>query len=186
MFATTATHFDDGFQRNGFAWVTCGWEMSLVETRTIYGYGGRDGMEGLHLWLTEIRKPWPDAMLITQGEFGELWRTHTKSNEKLDYQFVHQGSGIPASQEQLEIRWFMNQDFRLALFRNWKDSETPKVIDLTRYDLPAKEPADPDPGKQSGNWSLMNRINQNGTRPQDQLIPLADLTAEEQSLRSHR
>jgi hypothetical protein len=25
MMATTATHFDDGFQRNGFAWVTCGW-----------------------------------------------------------------------------------------------------------------------------------------------------------------
>ena len=31
MIATTAAHFDDGFKRNGFAWVTCGWEMSLVE-----------------------------------------------------------------------------------------------------------------------------------------------------------
>ena len=70
MLATTATHFDDGFQRNGFAWVTCGWEMSLVEARKIYGYGGRNGMDGLHLWLTEIRHRWPDAQLITQGAFG--------------------------------------------------------------------------------------------------------------------
>ena len=182
MLATTATHFDDGFQRNGFAWVTCGWEMSLVEARKIYGYGGRNGMEGLHLWLTEIRNRWPDAKLITQGEFGELWRAHFKNNQTLEYQFLHRGSGIRASQEDLEIRWFMNTDFRLGLLRNWKENDTPKVIDFTRYDLPAKEPVDPDPGKQSRNWSLMNRINQKGTRPQDQPTALTELTSEEQSL----
>ncbi len=182
MLATTATHFDDGYQRNGFAWVTCGWEMCLVEGRKIYGYGGRNGMEGLHLWLTEIRNRWPDAILVTQGEFGELWREHYKNNEKLDYQFVHRGSGIRASQEDLEIRWFMNQDFRLALLQNWKVNDTPMVIDFTRYDLPAKEPADPDPDNPSRNWSLINRINQKGTRPQDQPIPLKELNAEEQSL----
>jgi hypothetical protein len=182
MLATTAAHFDDGFHRNGFAWVTCGWEMSLVEARKIYGYGGRNGMEGLHLWLTEVRKRWPDAKLITQGEFGELWRSQNKNNEKLDYQFVHRGSGIRASREELEIRWFMNRDFRLALLRNWKENEAPKVIDFTRYDLPAKEPGDPDQGQKSRNWSLMNRINQKGTRPQDQPILLTELTSEEQSL----
>ncbi len=182
MLATTATHFDDGFQRNGFAWVTCGWEMSLVEARKIYGYGGRNGMDGLHLWLTEIRNRWPDAKLITQGEFGELWRAHFKNNQTLEYQFLHRGSGIRASQEDLEIRWFMNTDFRLGLLRNWKENDTPKVIDFTRYDLPAKEPVDPDPGKQSRNWSLMNRINQKGTRPQDQPTALTELTSEEQSL----
>jgi hypothetical protein len=182
MMATTATHFDDGFQRNGFAWVTCGWEMSLVEARKIYGYGGRNGMDGLHLWLTEIRKRWPDAKLITQGEFGELWRAHFKNNEKLDYQFVHRGCGIRASQEDLEIRWFMNRDFRLALLRNRKETGSPMVIDFTRYDLPAKEPADPEPGQQSRNWSLLNRINQKGTRPQDQPVVLTELTAEEQAL----
>ncbi len=182
MLATTATHFDDGFQRNGFAWVTCGWEMSLVEARKIYGYGGRNGMDGLHLWLTEIRNRWPDAKLITQGEFGELWRAHFKNNQTLEYQFLHRGSGIRASQEDLEIRWFMNTDFRLGLLRNWKENDTPKVIDFTRYDLPAKEPVDPDPGKQSRNWSLMNRINQKGSRPQDQPTALTELTSEEQSL----
>ncbi|MGL4422569.1 MAG: DUF3863 domain-containing protein [Gemmataceae bacterium] len=182
MLATTASHFDDGFQRNGFAWVTCGWEMSLVEARKIYGYRGQNGMEGLHLWLTEIRKRWPDAKLITQGEFGELWRDQFKSNDKLDYQFIHRGCGIRASQEELEIRWSMNQHFRLALLRNWKENSTPQVIDFTRYDLPAKEPPDPIMGKNSRNWSLMNRINQKGTRPEDKPIPLTELTADEQAL----
>ncbi len=182
MMATTASHFDDGFQRNGFAWVTCGWEMSLVEARKIYGYGGRNGMEGLHLWLTQVRERWPDAKLITQGEFGELWRTRYKTNEKLNYQFLHRGCGIRASQEELEIRWFMNPDFRLALLRNWKENTMPQVIDFTRYDLPAKEPGDPEPGKHSRNWSLMNRINQKNSRPQDRPVALSELTAEERAL----
>lgn len=182
MMHTTASHFDDGFQRNGFAWVTCGWEMGLVEARKIYGYGGRNGMEGLELWLSQTRKRWPDAQLITQGEFGERWRAHFKSNETLNYQFTHRGCGIRASEADQEIRWFMNRDFRLALLRNWKKDEAPLVIDFTRYDLPAKEPADPEPGKQSRNWSLMNRINQKGTRPQDQPVPFSALPAEEQAL----
>jgi hypothetical protein len=186
MMATTATHFDDGFKRNGFAWVTNGWEMSLVEARKIYGYGGRNGMDGLHLWLSGIRSRWPDAKLITQGEFGELWRAPFKSNEELDYQFTHRGSGIRASEADQEIRWFMNRDFRLALLRNWKADDAAMVIDFTRYDLPAKEPADPEPGKESRNWSLMNRINQKGSRPQDKPVALTDLPAGEQALiRSH-
>ena len=185
MMAATASHFDDGFQRNGFAWVTCGWEMSLVEARKIYGYGGRNGMDGLHLWLSEIRKRWPDAELITQGEFGERWRAQFKNNDKLDYQFEHRGCGIRASETDKEIRWFMNLDFRLALLRNWKENDSPKVIDFTRYDLPAKEPADPEPGQQSRNWSLLNRINQKGTRPQDKPVLLTELAPEDQTLIRH-
>lgn len=186
MLATTAAHFDDGFSRNGFAWVTCGWEMGLVEARKIYGYGGRNGMEGLQLWLSEIRRRWPDAQLVTQGEFGLLWRAHYPNNSSLDYQFVYRGSGIRASQENLEIRWYMNRDFRLALLRDWKESDDAKVIDFTRYDLPAREPGDPLPGKQSRNWSLMNRINQKGTRSQDVPTNLSELSSEDQSLiRSH-
>jgi hypothetical protein len=45
------------------------------------------------------------------------------------------------------------------------------------YDLPAHEPQD-----LGRNWSLMKRINQKGIRPQDQPIPLTELTSEEQSL----
>ena len=182
MLATTATHFDDGFERNGFGWVTVGWEMGLIEARKIYGYGGKNGMEGLHRWLIGIRERWPDARLITQGEFGELWREHYPDNAKLDYRFVQRGSGIRASEEQLEIRWYMNRDFRLALLRDWQADGPLQVIDFTRYDLPAQEPADPEPGGHSRNWSLMNRLNQKGTRPQDQPVPLSDLNAEEQAL----
>lgn len=186
MLATTATHFDEGFARNGFAWVTCGWEMGLVEARKIYGYGGKNGMEGLHLWLTEIRKRWPNAQLITQGEFGLLWREQYKDNEKLNYRFVQRGCGIRASEADKDIQWFMNTDFRLAILRDWQKNETGKVIDFTRYDLPATEPSDPEPGKQSRNWSLMNRLNQKGVRPQDQPVPLTQLTPEEQALVKRR
>jgi hypothetical protein len=182
MMATTAGHFDDGFKRNGFAWVTCGWEMSLVESRKIYGYGGRNGMDGLHLWLTGIRERWPDAKLITQGEFGELWRAHFKNNDEINYQFVYRGAGIRASEADKEIRWFMNKDFRLALLRNWKENGQEMVIDFTRYDLPAKEPADPEPGKHSRNWSLKNRLNQKGVRPEDQPVPISELDEKEREL----
>jgi hypothetical protein len=179
MLATTAAHFDYGFEKNGFAWVTCGWELGLVEARKIYGYGGRNGMEGLDVWLTETRKRWPDAKLVTQDEFGLAWREHFKDNEKLDYRFVQQGSGVRGSEEDLEIRWFMNKDFRLALLKNTKDGEPEKIIDFTRYDLPAEEPADSTPGARARNWSLMNRLNQKGTRPQDKPISPKELTPEE-------
>lgn len=182
MLAATATHFDQGFESNGFGWVTCGWEMGLVEARKIYGYGGRNGMEGLSLWLSEIRRRWPNTQLITQGEFGTLWREEHKDNSRLNYRFTHRGTGIRASQENLEIRWFMNREFRLALLSDWTKEEKPKVIDFTRYDIAAKEPADPEPDKPSRNWSLMNRINQKGTRPQDAPVGLWELSSDEQQL----
>jgi len=56
------------------------------------------------------------------------------------------------------------------------------VIDFTRYDLTAREPADPEPGKHSRNWSLMNRINQKGTREQDKPIDINLLNKEEKTL----
>ncbi len=182
MMATTASHFDDGFARNGFAWVTNGWELSLVEARKIYGYGGRNGIDGLTLWLTAIRKKWPDAKLITQGEFGELWRAHYKSNAEVNYRFVHRGCGIRASEADQEIRWFMNQDFRLALLKNWKENSPEKVIDFTRYDLTPPEPADPQKGGNSRNWSIFNKINQKGLRPQDQPVDLQKLEPEDQKI----
>lgn len=182
MLAATASHFDDGFARNGFGWVTCGWEMSLVESRKIYGYGGRNGMEGLRLWLKEIQRRWPGTELITQGEFGERWRARHPDNNALDYRFVHRGCGIRGSEADQEIRWFMNRDFRLALLRDWKNNGPENVIDFTRYDLPAAEPPDPEAGAHSRNWSLINRINQKGLRPQDKPVPLSALRAEEKAL----
>ena len=84
--------------------------------------------------------------------------------------------------EDLEVRWFMNKDFQLALLRNWKEGSPEKVIDFTRYDLTAKEPEDPEVGKHSRNWSLMNRIHQKQLRPQDKPIPINELKADDKEL----
>ncbi len=70
----------------------------------------------------------------------------------------------------------MNRDFRLALLHDWtKESDPEKVIDFTRYDLKAVEPKD-----FGRNWSLMNRINQKGTRPQDKPVLLSELSKDDQ------
>jgi len=76
----------------------------------------------------------------------------------------------------------MNKDFRLALLRSWKANTPEKLIDFTRYDLEAREPADPEPGHYSRNWSLMNRLNQKGTRPQDIPIDISELNDDEQAI----
>lgn len=186
MLATTAAHFDRGFALNKFAWVTCTWEMSLVEARKIYGYNGRNGMEGMEIWLSEMRKRWPNATCITHGEFGMIWREHFKNNKHLNYQFVQRGSGICGSDSALEVRWFMNKDFRLAFLKNSLDNSPQKVIDFTRYDLSAQEPPDPKSGEHIRNWSLMNRLNQKGTRPQDKPIEIERLSHEELKLIKRR
>jgi hypothetical protein len=76
----------------------------------------------------------------------------------------------------------MNKDFRMALLRNWQEDSPEKVIDFTRYDIKAVEPADPKPGQHTRNWSLMNRLNQKGVRPQDKPVLIDQLNADEQSL----
>ena len=182
MLAVTAAHFDKGFELNNFAWVTCTWELGLVEAHKIYGYKGRNGMEGMLIWFSEMRRRWPDAQCITLGEFGMLWHEHYKNNDDLNYQFVQRGTGVCGSEPELEIQWFMNKDFRLAILRDCQNNTPGKVIDFTRYDLTAREPADPEPGKHSRNWSLMNRINQKGTREQDKPIDINLLNKEEKTL----
>lgn len=161
MIATTDVHFGKGFELNKFAWVTDCWEQCLI---TQIGH-----IEVLTEWLKEIRKRWPDAKCITQGEFGLLWRKDFKNNNSINYRFVERGTGIGGSDKDKEIRWYMNKHFRLALLKNLNDNSE-NVIDFTRYDLPAKEPED-----MTRRWSLMNVINQKQTRPQDKPIPLKDL-----------
>ncbi|MCX6226757.1 MAG: DUF3863 domain-containing protein [Bacteroidia bacterium] len=162
MIATTAVHFDTGFSLNGFAWVTDCWEISLIKP---IGH-----LECLTAWLQEIRTRWPDAKCITQGEFGLLWRKEFKNNDKIDYRFIQKGTGIGGSDKDKEISWFMNKNFRLAFLKDIKDNSE-KVIDFTRYDVPAKEPQNI-----SRNWSLMGEINQKQTRPQDAPLPLKRLS----------
>jgi Domain of Unknown Function with PDB structure (DUF3863)/Domain of Unknown Function with PDB structure (DUF3864) len=165
MMETTAMHFDSGYSLNGFGWVTGIWETSI----------GHD--EDLAWWLQAIRERWTDVQVITEGEFGLAWRKHNPDNRKLNYRFDAKGTGAPGSEQELEIKWFMNQEFRLALLRNWKTGDAYKAIDFTRYDLKAQEP-----DKLQREWSLMNVLNQKGTRPQDKAMLLGQLPAEDQQL----
>ncbi len=162
---TVAQHFDQGYALNGFAFVTSIWEVSI----------GQD--EDLTWSLQAIKDRWPDTRVMTEGEFGLEWRKHNPDNAHLNYRFDAKGTGAPGSEKELEIEWFMNRDFRLALLRNWKTGTPPEVIDFTRYDLRAKEPEKP-----QREWSLMNVLNQKGTRPQDKPIPFAKLSANDQRL----
>jgi hypothetical protein len=165
MMDTTAIHFDTGHALNGFGWVTGIWETSI----------GHD--EDLTWWLQATRERWPATTVLTEGEFGMKWREHTPSNAYLNYRFDERGTGAPSSEKELEIKWYMNREFRLALLRNWQKQTPWMAIDFTRYDLPAHEP--PTPQRE---WSLMNVLNQKGTRPQDKPTPLAQLPAEDQRL----
>jgi hypothetical protein len=160
MMHTTAIHFDRGFELNGFAWVTNCWEISLTDS-----WVSGIAYSGVADWLDDVRRRWPDTKMITQGEFGLLWRKHYKENS-FNYRFVEQGSGIGGSDADKEIRWFMNKDFRLALIRNRQTGSQENVIDFTRYDVPAKEPKE-----MTRQWSLLGEINQKRTRPQDKPVP---------------
>ena len=163
MMDTTAVHFDRGHALNGFGWVTGIWEVSL----------GHD--EDLTYWLQAVRDRWPDTQAMTEGAFGLEWRKHTPNNASLNYRFDEKGTGAPGSEKELEIQWFMNQEFRLALLHNWMENSPPMAIDFTRYDLQAEEPQ----GLQR-EWSLMNVLNQKDTRPQDKPMRLGQLSPDDQ------
>ncbi|WP_158944972.1 DUF3863 domain-containing protein [Granulicella sp. S190] len=163
MLDTTAMHFDRGHALNGFGWVTSIWEVSV----------GHD--QDLTYWLQAIRDRWPDTQVMTEGAFGLEWRKHTPDNASLNYRFDAKGTGAPGSEKELEIEWFMNRDFRLALLHNWEKGTPPMAIDFTRYDLKAEEPRD-----LQREWSLMNVLNQKGTRSQDKPIRLGQLSDEDQ------
>jgi hypothetical protein len=165
MLSTTAVHFDRGHALNGFGWVTSIWETSI----------GHD--DDLTWWLQAVRDRWPDTQVMTEGEFGLAWRAHNRNNAAINYRFDEKGTGAPGSESQLEIEWFMNRAFRLALLHDWTTNSPPMAIDFTRYDLPAHEPQ-----ALQREWSLMNVLNQKGTRPQDKPLRLSQFSAQDQRM----
>ena len=169
MLASTAVHFDRGFALNGFGWVTNCWELCLVPQ---IGH-----LDCLTAWLQQIRVRWPDARLITQGDFGNLWRQAYSSNAPLAYRFEQTGTGLGGSDVGKRIRWFMNRNFRLALLNEIDRPNSEVVIDFTRYDQPAREPQG-----LSRNWTLFGDINQKQTRPQDRPRPIAQLAEEQRRM----
>lgn len=170
MLHTTAIHFDNGFMQNGFAWVTNCWELCLS------GGGVDPDFEGLTRWLSEIKKCWPDAIFITQGEFGLIWRKHYKNND-FNYRFEEKGSGIGGSDADKEITWYMNKKFRLAILKDLNIKKE-NIIDFTRYDLKAKEPE----SGSTRNWTLFGDINQKQTRKQDIPIPKDKLSKDQKNI----
>lgn len=168
---TTGVHFDGGFKSNGFGWVTAAWEVSLWN---------EIAFENLTKWVAASLSRWPKTKIVTQGEFGLAWRRAHRSNN-WKYQFDEVGSGLAGSELDKRIRWFMCSEFRLALLGPASGGEA-KVIDFTRYDLLAQEPTDATPTKPTRNWSLMNRLNQKGTRPQDKPVLLSSLTDDERAM----
>ncbi|UWZ83954.1 DUF3863 domain-containing protein [Occallatibacter riparius] len=165
MMGTTAMHFDAGHALNGFGFVTGIWETSL------------GNHQHLEWWLQQVRERWPDTRVMTEGEFGLEWRKHVRNNAGLNYRFDAKGTGAPGSEKDLELEWYMNQEFRLALLGPAADKSKRMAIDFTRYDLPVHEPQ----GLQR-EWSLMNVLNQKGTRPQDKPKRLGELAAEDQRM----
>ena len=169
MLATAAVHLDRGFALNGFGWVTNCWELCLVPQ---LGH-----LDCLTAWLRQIRTRWPDARLITQGDFGNLWRQAYPTNATLDYRFEQTGTGLGGSDAGKRICWFMNKDFRLALLNEIDRPDSEVVIDFTRYDQPVREPQG-----LSRNWTLFGDLNQKQTRPQDRPRPIAQLAEEQQRM----
>ncbi|ADV83243.1 DUF3863 domain-containing protein [Terriglobus saanensis] len=168
---TQSIHFDEGFMRNQWGWVTNIWEAQMV-----HEFGKDLICSALERWVTDTKKRWPDVHFVSFGEFGSIWRGQHKTNEDWNYSFIERGSGLGDSYNNLEIEWFMNKNLRLALLRDWHQETPKKVIDFTRYDLPAHEPADPSPTHPAKSWDLMNRINQKGLRRQDTPVLLSELS----------
>jgi hypothetical protein len=164
----TRQHFDTGFALNGMAFVTSIWEISLAQAvNSSY----------LAQWLSAVRAQWPDAQMLTHGDFGLRWRSAHVSND-FNYSFVEIGSGIAGSDADKELSFYVNRAFRLVLLRNLTDAGIGQVIDFTRYDLPAAEPAN-----MTRSWNLMNEVNMKGSRgAMDAPRPLAALSEEDRSI----
>jgi len=181
---TQSLHFDRGFELNGFGWIPNIWEAALakIPERQNPWWDDTFAYRAMSRWVGSTLRRWPDVKFVTFGEYGRIFRQHFSSNAALNYRFEEKGLGIGSSWGNEEIRWFMNKDFRLALLRNWHRNTPEMVIDFTRYDLPAHEPADPSPARPAKDWSLMNRINQKGLRPQDKPVLISALADDEKAL----
>jgi hypothetical protein len=148
--------------------VTAIWETSISHD------------EDLTWWLQAVRERWPDTRVITEGAFGLEWRRQNPDNSAVNYRFDARGTGAPGSEKNLEIKWFMNREFRLAILRDWAQNTPWMAIDFTRYDLKASEPQN-----LTREWSLMNVKNQKATRRQDIPVRLSQLTPSDHGLIYH-
>lgn len=142
-----------------------------IDGDTVYGF------------FSALKERYPDAEVVTIGELGESFRRENKDNSALDYRFVHKGTGKGGSLADVQITWYMNDVFRMALKKNLRTGEE-RVIDFTDYTKNYSEPADSDylKGESNRSWSLLGDINQKGLRPQDTPVPFGNLTEKQKTL----
>ncbi len=105
---------------------------------------------------------WPDTQVMTEGAFGMEWRKHTPNNDATQLSFRRQRNRRARLGEGAGNQVVHEPEFRLACCRNWDDRLSGMVIDSRATILPAHEPE-----TLQREWSLMNVLNQKGTRPQD-------------------
>ena len=164
MLDTTAMHFDRGHALNGFGFVTAIWELSI----------GHD--DDLTWWLQAVRDRWPDTQVIPEGEFGlngESTRPVTTDSTTASMARHRRARLRKKSRNRVVHEPRVPSGAAARLDQN----SPPMAIDFTRYDLKAAGAS----GLQR-EWSLMNVLNQKGTRPQDKPTCLQDLSPENRRL----
>lgn len=179
---SAAQMFEESYALNkGFGYVTAIWELCLIQ-KDDHHQTGIDEQTVKHMF-TSLKARFPDIKVVPFGEVGRVFRAFNKNNDKLNYHFVHRGIGAHGSLKNLEIEWYMNKLFRLAVRTDLSTGEK-KIIDFTNYTKTAHEPPDSDYGKGLvyRNWSLLGDINQKGIREQDKPISMRDLTEEQRKL----
>lgn len=175
---SAAQMLEENYALNGnFGYATAIWELALIHPRV-----GID-VNTVRVFFEKLKQAFPDVKIVPFGEFGNEFRKKHKDNENISYVFKHKGIGIGGSLCDIQIEWYMNSLFRLAIRTDLK-TDVRRVIDFTDYTIPACEPADSNyqEGIIHRNWSLLGDINQKGLREQDTPVPLGSLTEKQQAL----
>ena len=179
MVKSASQMLEESYELNGnFGYAADIWELVLMHPR----HGGIN-VNAVKKFFEKLMQAFPDVKIVPFGEFGNEFRKNYKDNKNINYIFKHKGIGIGGSLCDVQIQWYMNSLFRLAIKTDLKTGAR-RVIDFTDYTKPACEP--PDSNYQEGiiyrNWSLLGDINQKGLREQDAPIPLESLTENQQAL----
>lgn len=156
--ATTEAHFGLSHPLNPFSWLTSCYETGL--------FTQMKNLPHVVEWLKWMRQQWPDVRCVPLSELAAEIRSAHPNNDTLNYQLQQMGSGIGATRPDEKITWFMNKHFRLAIQTDAAGNKS--VFDYTRYTRDYQEPR----GVGERNWSIMDRINQKQSRPQDKPVAL--------------
>ena len=183
MVRSAAQMLEESYALNGNFGYSCAiWELCLIHKNMNCHMNGMDG-ETVKDFFEKLKKAFPDISVIPFGELGEKFRNAYKDNDELCYVFRHKGIGVGGSDADVQIEWYMNSLFRLAVRTDLTTNER-RVIDFTDYTKSACEP--PDSNYHEGiihrNWSLLGDINQKGLRNQDTPVPVEELSEEQKKL----